>query len=99
MGEKKIRLEVITSQAIEDDFLLKMEQAIPEYKYTMLSGVYGRGYSVPKLGNAIWPQENTQFIVYCSESDAEIILGIVKEIRAEYTGEGIACYRSEAEEL
>lgn len=99
MAENRVRLEIIMSQALEDDFLNALVQAVPTHKYTKVSGVTGRGYSVPKLGDAVWPQENTMFIMYCDPEEAARTLGVVAAIRKEYAGEGLACFKSEAEEL
>jgi hypothetical protein len=99
MAEKRTRLEIIMSQALEDDFLRELETAIPGGKYTKLSGVHGKGFSVPKLGDAVWPQENTLFILYAAESEEKSITAIVQKLRKEYLGEGVACFKSGAEEI
>jgi hypothetical protein len=59
----------------------------------------GRGYSAPKLADAVWPQENTLFILYCTDEEAECVSQIVNSLRKEYVGEGLACFKSEAEEM
>jgi hypothetical protein len=99
MAEKRIRLEIIMSQALEDDFLREIEKVLPACKYTKLAGVHGKGYSVPKLGDAVWPQENTLFLLYAAEHESEAIVNVINALRKEYTGEGLACFRSEMEEL
>ncbi|MDR1785169.1 MAG: hypothetical protein LBR23_01700 [Spirochaetaceae bacterium] len=99
MAEKRIRLEVIMSAALEDDFLRSYEAACTGAKYTRISDATGKGYSVPKLGDAVWPQVNTIIVIYCGESDEEAIRGIIADLRQEYAGEGLACFRSEAEEV
>ncbi|GMO63620.1 MAG: hypothetical protein Ta2A_10810 [Treponemataceae bacterium] len=96
---KQIRLELTMSQAIEDDFLTDVDFAVPGIKYTQIADVAGRGYSVPKLGSAIWPQLNTMFIIYCTEEEAERVFSVVKGLRKRYADEGFACFKSEAEEM
>jgi hypothetical protein len=97
--KKRIRLEIIISQALEDDFLRELAAALPAYKYTQLSGVHGRGYSVPKLGDAVWPQENTTFILYVAESEERAITGVIETVRKQYVGEGLACFKSISGEI
>ena len=58
----------------------------------------GSGYSVPKLGDSIWPQLNTMFIVYCTKDDAKKIRELITDLRKQYVGEGLACYVSKAKE-
>jgi hypothetical protein len=99
MAEKRIRLELIMSQALEDDFLREYESRVPGAKYTRISGATGKGYSVPKLGDAVWPQENTIIVVYCTQDGADTIAALVAELRKEYVGEGLACFQTPAEEL
>jgi hypothetical protein len=99
MADKRIRLEFIMSQALEDDFLREIEKVLPACKYTQLTGVHGKGYSVPKLGDAVWPQENTLFVLYVAEYESEKIVEVINALRKEYTGEGLACFRSEMEEI
>ncbi|WP_256729264.1 PG0541 family transporter-associated protein [Treponema parvum] len=99
-GDEKIklrRLEIICSQSIAEDMLEGFK-----YKkikcYTQFPSVMGSGYSVPKLGDSIWPQLNTMFIVYCTKDDAKKIRELITDLRKQYVGEGLACYVSKAKE-
>jgi hypothetical protein len=95
----RIRLEVILSQAIQDDFLNDIGFAVPGIKYTQVPDVAGRGFTAPKLGDAIWPQLNSIFVIYCTEEEANRVLAVVKRLRTRYADEGAACFKSEAEEV
>jgi hypothetical protein len=99
LPQAKTRYDVILSAAIEEDFLQGMERRVPGFHYTKLSDVTGRGYSVPKLGDAIWPQLNSVFVLYCDEKEGAAVLAVVQELRKRYLGEGLACWRSGAVEL
>jgi hypothetical protein len=37
--------------------------------------------------------------MYCTQEEAARAFGVVASLRKEYAGEGLACFRSEAEEL
>ena len=91
------RLEIIFSQSIDEDFIQKCAQKDVGKHYTKIPSVLGCGYSDPKMGNEIWPQFNTMYIIYCSEDEEKIIVSIIEELRKEYVGEGISCFVSDAE--
>jgi hypothetical protein len=96
---QKTRYDVILSSAIEEDFVQGMERRVPGFRYTKMTDVTGRGYSVPKQGDAIWPQLNSAFVLYCDEQEGAAVLDVVRELRERYIGEGLACWRSTAVEL
>mgnify|MGYP000843903858 CR=1 FL=1 len=91
------RLEITCSQAMSEDVLEGFKHKKIKC-YTEFPAVMGSGYSVPKLGDAIWPQLNAMFIVYCTKEDAQKIKSLIKDLRKQYVGEGIACYVSKAKE-
>ncbi len=93
------RVEIIFSQALEEDFVQLFKEAEVATRYTKLAGVMGAGYSNPRLGDAIWPQLNLMYIIYCNEEDAKKIVEIVEKLRLQYIGEGIACFLSESTEV
>ncbi|MBP5587735.1 MAG: hypothetical protein J6X37_03310 [Treponema sp.] len=97
MAAKLVRVEIIFSQAVEEDFFDAFREKQVAYYYTKISGVTGAGISNPKLGDAIWPQLNQMFVIYCDKEEAEVIVGIVEELRKSYPTEGIACFISSAE--
>lgn len=94
-----MRMEIICTQALEEDFRQEFDEHNVAARYTKLANVMGAGYSNPCLGDAIWPQLNVMFIVYCSADDCEVIKEIVWKLRDQYRTEGIACFVSAAEEV
>ncbi|MBQ4378798.1 MAG: hypothetical protein II821_06340 [Treponema sp.] len=93
------RVEIIFSQAVEEDFVAEFKEQQVGLKYTKLANVMGAGFSNPRLGDAIWPQLNMMYIIYCSEEDCRKIIAIVEKLREKYMGEGIACFVSESTEV
>ena len=93
------RVDIICTQALEEDFRQEFDEAKVAARYTNLAAVMGAGYSNPCLGDAIWPQLNVMFIIYCNENDCEKIKDIVWKLRDKYRTEGIACFVSKAEEV
>lgn len=92
-----VRVELIFSQAVEEDFFDSFRKEKIVFNYTKIDNVTGSGYSNPKLGDAIWPQLNEIMVIYCSEAEAEKIIEVVERLRRHYPAEGIACFTSEAQ--
>ena len=89
---QRVRVEIICSQALEEDFAEEFEKSKVGMHYTKISPVMGAGYSNPHLGDAVWPQLNTMYIIYCSEEEAEKIKQIVVKLRKLFITEGIGCF-------
>ncbi len=96
---KLTRLELIFSQALEEDFVAEFKEKKLAARYTKIANVMGAGYSNPRLGDAIWPQLNIMYIIYCSEEEAQKIIEICQSLREKYISEGIACFKSTSEEV
>ncbi len=97
--EKLFRLEIILSQSIEEDFVKAFLEKDTGHMFTKLDNVMGQGCSVPKMGDSIWPQLNCMYITYCTKSQSSEIKAIIKSLRKEYPGEGIACFKTKAKIL
>lgn len=97
-GEKLVRIDLVFSQALEEDFVEQFELNRIE-RYTIVPIVKGKGYSQPKLGTAVWPQLNTMIMTMCSEDDAKKVKRVVSFLRNKYKTEGIACFVGTAEEF
>jgi nitrogen regulatory protein PII len=59
------RVEIIAAQAILDDVLEAMEHYQVPMHYTIIPAAHGRGNTIPKLGDDVWPEENFIMIIYC----------------------------------
>lgn len=96
---KQVRVEIIFSQAIEEDFIQIFHEKKIAVRYTKLANVMGAGYSNPRLGDSVWPQLNVMHIIYCGEDESKEIINVVQSLREKYIGEGIGCFISKAEEV
>ena len=92
------RIEIILSTAIEEDFITKCEENEIQ-AYTKLVDARGIGNSVPKQGDAVWPQFNTLFIIYCNDEKVDAFKTVIGKLREQYPSEGIACFVLEASVL
>lgn len=97
------RVEIIISQAIEADFeegyLKECKKLKTSCKFTKITNVEGQGNSNPKLGNSIWPQLNSIYVIYCDEVLLEKIQQVLLEVNKNYPGEGAAAFVTDAEIL
>ena len=97
------RVDVILSQALEDDFLIAYEKECKKSrvkcKYTKITNVLGQGESNPRLGDSVWPQLNTQYIIFCEEEITAKIKNILEVLHKEYPRECAAGFVSSANEL
>lgn len=94
MADEKIRIEIICSQALEEDFTEEFKNNNVGKKFTKINPVMGAGCSNPRLGDAVWPQLNLMYIIYCDKDEAEVIKKIVVKLRKLYITEGIGCFIS-----
>ena len=95
----RVRVELIFSEALEEDFdQIFKEEKIGKH-FTKIANVMGAGYNNPHLGDSVWPQLNTMYIIYCGEDEARKIYDVVVRLRKKYLTEGIACFMSTASEL
>ncbi len=87
------RIEIIFSQALEED-VFKALKDIPEAQFfTLIPGVRGKGYTTPKMGDAVWPEENELMIIYCQTARAATeIEGAINRLQKKYTNEGLAIF-------
>lgn len=93
------RLEIIMSQAIEEDFVSAFMKADTGRMFTKLPVVMGRGATDPKMGDAVWPQLNCMYIVVCTKEQAAVVKSIIKRLHQEYPNEGLACFKSKVKLL
>lgn len=86
------RIEIIFSQALEEDIIGSLKD-IPEAQfYSIIPEVWGKGYSTPKMGSPVWPETNEIMIMYCDDSVESQITSRIKDLQAKYTREGLAYF-------
>ncbi len=90
------RIEIIFSQALEEDIFAAFKK-IPEAQFfTLIPGIKGKGYSTPKMGDSVWPEFNELMIIYCpSESGVGQIKDALARLQNKYQTEGLAYFMIE----
>ena len=92
-----IRVEIIANHSVEENILdaLKFE-GVGKY-YTKYPSIFGVGSSGPRMGDAIWPEENFAMVIWCDEEEARGIKRAVSFVKDRFPDEGIKIFGLPAE--
>jgi hypothetical protein len=86
------RVEIIANRSVEEDLLTAFAEAGVAKHYTKYPVVYGVGNSGPRMGDAVWPEENFAMVIWCEEYEAHEIAKAVEAVKARFTDEGIKVF-------
>jgi hypothetical protein len=87
-----IRIEIIANHSVEDNILEAFAEAQVAKHYTRYPSVMGIGRSGPKMGDAIWPEENFALVIWCDEDEARIIERALAGVKERFPDEGIKLF-------
>ncbi len=88
-SSKLCRCEIIANQSVQDDIIEVLENAIPDFEYTIEENLFGKGRKSRKLGNSVWPEMNFAMIAYVDESKIATVEFCVERIKQKFPREGI----------
>lgn len=88
-----IRLEIIANNTVEEDIQKALNEIEDGFYYTRLNNVHGRGKSNPRMGDAVWPEENFVYIIYTDIITAKKMINAVKIIKEKFNTEGIRIFK------
>ena len=93
-----IRIEIIANHSVEENILeaLRLEGA-GKY-YTKYPQIFGIGSAGPRMGDAIWPEENFALVIWCEQDEARAIERAVARVKEQFPGEGIKLFGLESRE-
>ena len=87
-----IRVEIIANQSVEENILDAFKyEGVGKY-YTKYSNIYGVGTSGPRMGDAVWPEENFALVIWCEEEEVRGIVRAVEFVKKKFPGEGIKIF-------
>lgn len=86
------RVEIIANHSVEEDLMEALASAGLAKAYTKIPVVHGFGHSDPKMGDAVWPEENFILLAYCEEAEADRMAAIVAELKLKFPHEGIKVF-------
>jgi hypothetical protein len=86
------RIEIIANHSVEENILeaFKLE-GVGKY-YTKYPNIFGVGSSGPRMGDAIWPEENFALVIWCEEEEARGIGRAVANVKEHFPDEGIKVF-------
>jgi hypothetical protein len=88
-----IRLEIIANHSVEENSLEALKDEGAGKYYTKYPSVFGVGSSGPRMGDAIWPEENFALVIWCEEEEARNIERAVAGIKERFPDEGIKLFK------
>ncbi len=87
-----MRLEIFANHSVEVDIMEALQERGVGSRYTIIPSVHGVGNSDPRLGDAIWPEENFVLILYCDEEEASHVAQAVADVKSRFPDEGIKLF-------
>ncbi len=93
------RLEIIANNTVEEDIRQALNDVEDGFSYTRLNNVHGRGNTDPRMGDAVWPEENFIYIIYTDDVTAGKMVEAVRDVKKRFTIEGIRVFRIPYEDL
>jgi hypothetical protein len=86
------RVEIIANHSVEENILEAFAEARVAQHYTRYPSVMGVGRSGPKMGDAIWPEENFALVIWCEDEEARTIERAVASVKERFPDEGIKLF-------
>jgi hypothetical protein len=92
-----VRVEIIANHSVEENLLEAFSLEGVGKFYTKYPNVFGIGTSGPRMGDAVWPEENFALIIWCEEDEARGIARAVAAVKKQFPDEGIRIFGIPAE--
>jgi hypothetical protein len=87
-----LRIEIVANHSVEENILEAFAgEQVGKY-YTKYPGVFGVGSSGPRMGDAVWPEENFALVIWCGEEEARGIARAVAAVKEQFPDEGIKLF-------
>ena len=87
-----IRVEIVANRSVEENILDAIKFENVGKHYTKYPNILGVGNSGPRMGDAIWPEENFIFVFWCEEEDVAAMERAVAYVKAKFPNEGIKMF-------
>ncbi|GHV95882.1 hypothetical protein AGMMS50293_22020 [Spirochaetia bacterium] len=88
-----IRIEIIANHSVEENVLEALAKEQVGKYYTKYPNILGVGSAGPRMGDAIWPEENFAMVIWCEEEEAQGIERAIAKVKEKFPGEGIKLFR------
>ena len=87
-----IRIEIIANHSVEENILEALAKEQVGKFYTKYPRILGVGSAGPRMGDAVWPEENFALVIWCEEEEARAIQRAVEKVKQQFSGEGIKVF-------
>ena len=87
-----IRVEIIANQSVEENILEALAKEGAGKFYTKYPNILGVGSCGPRMGDAVWPEENFVMVFWCEKAEAAKIKKAVGTVKEKFPGEGIKVF-------
>jgi len=87
-----IRIEIYANNSVEENILEALAKNEVGKFYTKIPGILGVGSSGPRMGDAVWPEENFALIIWCEEDEARGIKQAIDTVKEKFPDEGIKLF-------
>jgi hypothetical protein len=87
-----IRIEIIANQSVEENILEALAKEQAGKFYTKFPNIFGVGDCGPRMGDAVWPEENFSLVIWCEEDEAKAIKRAIDSVKNVFPGEGIKLF-------
>ena len=87
-----IRIEIIANHSVEENILEALAKKEVGKYYTKYPNILGVGSTGPRMGDAVWPEENFALVIWCEEEEARGIQQAVAKVKQQFSGEGIKLF-------
>ena len=86
------RIEIIANHSVEENIHEALAKENAGKYYTKYPGIFGVGNTGPRMGDAIWPEENFSLIIWCEEDEARAIHRAIASVKEKFPDEGIKIF-------
>ena len=90
------RMEIVANSSVESDITEALDKIIPDFYYTLLPNIQGKGKTRYKFGDSVWPELNFLIICYLDDNFASKAKEALLKIKKEFPDEGIKFFIMEA---
>ena len=87
-----IRIEIIANHSVEENILEALQFGGVGKYYTKYPNIQGVGSSGPRMGDAIWPEQNFSLIIWCEKEEALAIEDAIASVKEHFPNEGIKVF-------
>ncbi|MDR2499984.1 MAG: hypothetical protein LBD37_02750 [Treponema sp.] len=87
-----IRIELIANHSVEENILEALSREEAGKFYTKYPTVFGVGSMGPRMGDAIWPEENFAMVIWCDEDEARRVERAIASVKQQFPDEGIKLF-------